>query len=350
MLGNTQPTKTIQNGQKKSWRGLRFLFSVLAFIIILALSGLGAYRSAISTRQANENATLAQQLGDQYQLALVDIQFGKYENARQRLEFIIAHDQTFPGAQQKLTEVLVMMNVPTPTATVPPTTTPDSSGAQQAFAQAQQLMNAQDWPSALAALDTLRKLDPAYNASQVDGMYFFALRNYGYNLITKNGNLEGGIYQFTLAERFGTLDNVANGLREGARYYLVGASFWDLDWQQAVNYFSQVAGGWPSLWDGTMTASDRYRIASMRYGDELLAQERFCDAFTQYDNAQKMGALDDTSDDNLLLATQRCYPATATPGAVITVSPTTDGSVAITDTPAAPTETPVTPTDTPTTP
>jgi tetratricopeptide (TPR) repeat protein len=350
MLGNTQPTKTIQNEPKKSGRGLRFLFSVLAFIVILALSGLGAYRSAISTRQANSQAIQSQQLGEQYQLALVDIQFGKYANAKQRLEFIIAHDQTFPGAQQKLTEVLVMMNVPTPTATVPPTTTPDSSGAQQAFAQAQQLMNAQDWPSALGALDTLRKLDPNYNTSQVDGMYFFALRNYGYNLITQSGNLEGGIYQFTLAERFGTLDNVANGLREGARNYLVGASFWDLDWQQAVNYFSQVAGGWPNLWDGTMTAADRLRIASMRYGDELLAQERFCDAYTQYDNAQKMGALDDTSDDNLLLATQRCYPATATPGAVITVSPTTDGSVAVTDTPAVPTETPVTPTDTPTTP
>jgi tetratricopeptide (TPR) repeat protein len=350
MLGNTQPTKTIQNEPKKSGRGLRFLFSALAFVIILSLSGLGAYRSAISAREANEDATMAQKLGEQYQLALVDIQFGKYENARQRLEFIIAHDQTFPGAQQKLTEILVMMNVPTPTATVPPTTTPDSSGAQQAFAQAQQLMNAQDWPSAIASLDTLRKLDPAYNASQVDGMYFFALRNYGYNLITQNGNLEGGIYQFTLAERFGTLDNVSNGLREGARYYLLGASFWDLDWQQAVNYFGQVSGGWPNLWDGTMTAADRFRIASMRYGDELVAQERFCDAFAQYENAQKMGQLDDTADDGMAEATRRCYPATATPGAVITVSPTTDGSVAVTDTPAAPTDTPVTPTDTPVTP
>ncbi len=347
MLGNTQPNKTI-NKEKKSGRGRRFLFNAIGFIIILALSGLGAYRSAIGTRQANQDAVLSQQMGEQLQLALVDIQFGKYENAKQRLEFIIAHDPTFPGAQEKLTEVLVKMNVPTPTATVPPTTTPDSSGAQQAFAQAQQLMNAQDWPSAIGALDTLRKLDPNYQASQVDGMYYFALRNYGYNLITQNGNLEGGIYQFTLAERFGTLDNTANGLREGARYYLVGASFWDLDWQQAVNYFSQVYGGWPSLWDGTMTASDRFRIASMRYGDQLLGQERFCDAYTQYDNAQKVGQLDDTADDGMAEATKRCYPATATPGVVITVTATTDGSVVVpTDTPAVvPTDTPVTPTDT----
>ena len=52
----------------------------------------------------------------------------------------------------------------------------------------------------------MRKYDPNYNTSLVDGMYYFALRNYGYDLITKQGNLEGGIYQLTLAERFGPLD------------------------------------------------------------------------------------------------------------------------------------------------
>jgi hypothetical protein len=194
-------------------------------------------------------------------------------------------------------------------------------------------------------------LDPAYQASQVDGMYFFALRNYGYNLITQNGNLEGGIYQFTLAERFGTLDNTAVGLREGARYYLLGASFWDLDWEQAVYYFTQVAGGWPSLWDGTMTASERYRIASMRYGDTLLGQKRYCDAFKQYETASKIGNLDEAAASGFAEATKFCYPATATPSATLSVSPTTDTSVIPTDTqPVAVTDTPPTPSDTPTTP
>lgn len=349
MLGNTQPNKTI-NKEKKGGRGLRFLFNALAFIIILSLAGLGAYRSAISTRQANQNATISQQLGEQFQLALVDIEFGKLDNAKQRLEFIIAHDPAFPGAQEKLTEVLVRMNVPTPTATVAPTSTPDFSGAQEAFAQAQQLVTAQDWTGALSALDQLRKLDPTYQTSQVDGMYYFALRNYGYNLITQQGNLEGGIYQFTLAERFGTLDNTANGLREGARYYLLGASFWDLDWERAVFYFSQVAGGWPTLWDGTLTASDRFRIASMRYGDQLLARKQYCEAYKQYDNAQKVGNLDATAAAGFKEASAFCFPATATPTATLLVSPTSDGSlVTPTDTQVViPTDTPVPPSDTPT--
>ena len=79
-----------------------------------------------------------------------------------RLEFIIANDPAFPGAQQKLTEVLVLMNVPTPTPTASLTPTPDFTGAEQAFARAQQLIAAQDWPGAIGALDQMRKLDPNY--------------------------------------------------------------------------------------------------------------------------------------------------------------------------------------------
>ena len=136
-----------------------------------------------------EDAILVQQLSEQFSFALVDIEFGRYEIARQRLEFIIQKDPNFPGAQEKLTEVLVKMNVPTPTATVPPTTTPDFSGAENAYLRAQELIRAQDWNGALTALDTVRKLDPNYKAAQVDGMYYFAFRNYGYDLIINEGNL-----------------------------------------------------------------------------------------------------------------------------------------------------------------
>src|SRR5512138_2143989 len=261
-LGGTQPNIPVK---KKSRRGRTFLFNALGLIVLLALAILSAYNSGIKVRQNWETSQRSQELGTQFQYALVDMQFQRYANARQRLEYIIKKDPTFPGAQEKLTEVLVLSNAPTPTITPSLTPTPDFSGAEQAFAQAQQLIAAQDWPGAIGTLDQIRKLDPTYKTSQVDGMYYFALRNYGYGLIVNQGNLEGGIYQFTLAERFGTLDRDANGLREGARYYLIGASFWELNWEQAVLYFQQVYAGYPGLWDGTMTVSERYSFASMRY-------------------------------------------------------------------------------------
>jgi tetratricopeptide (TPR) repeat protein len=320
-LGNTQPNISIS----KPWRGRAFLFNGIGLLVVLILAILAGYGSGLSIRKTNQSSTISQQLGQQFQYALVDIEFGRYDNAKQRLEWIIGQNASFPGAQEKLTQVLVLMNQPTPTLTPSLTPTPDFTGAEQAFTQAQQLIASQDWPGALSTLDQIRKLDPTYKTSQVDGMYYFALRNYGYDLITKQGNLEGGIYHFTLAERFGTLDRDANGLREGARYYLIGASFWELDWEQALFYFTQVAGY--GLWDGTMTVSERLHIAFMRYGDQLVEQEQYCDAVTQYDNAQAIAALDAQAQEGYNRAFRECFPATPTitPTLEITVTPITPG-------------------------
>lgn len=317
-LGSTEPNVAI----RKPWRGRAFLFNALGLIIILVLAILAGYASGISIRKSNQSSTISQQLGDQFKYALVDIEFQRYENAKQRLDFILAHDSSFPGAQEKLTEVLVLMNQPTPTITPSLTPTPDFTGAEQAFAQAQAQIAAGDWPGALGTLDQIRKLDPTYKTGQVDGMYYFALRNYGYQLITQQGNLEGGIYHFTLAERFGTLDRDANGLREGARYYLIGASFWELDWEQALFYFNQVAGY--GLWDGTMTVTERIHIASMRYADQLVEQEQYCDAVTHYENAEATGALDAQAQEGYERAFAECFPATPTitPTLQITITPT----------------------------
>ncbi len=334
---DTQPVHPVKPSR---WRAI--LFGILGTLVIIALGGLGGYSSGIGLRTNAEDALITGQMTEQFQFALVDIEFGRYEAARQRLEFIIAHDPSYPGAAEKLTEVMVLSVIPTFTPTPTLTYTPDFSGAENAYLRAQQLIGAQDWPGALSALDTIRKLDPTYKTAQVDGMYYFALRNYGFSLITQQGNLEGGIYQLTLAERFGPLDQTANQLREGARMYITGASFWELDWSQAVAYFSQVGTGWPSLWDGTMNGSQRYYFASMRYGDELFEREQYCDAYEQYQNAAAINVLDEIANRNSAQAFQICYPATPT------LEATATGIVVIpTDTLAGPPPTDI-PTDTPT--
>ncbi|HCK66657.1 MAG TPA: hypothetical protein DHW49_10375 [Anaerolineae bacterium] len=352
--GNTQPLKPLKEDdtqplgkvkKQSNWKSI--LISIVGFLLLIGLGAFSGYASGVSARQNAESAIIDQQLSEQFSFALVDIQFGRYENARQRLEFIIARDPNYPGAQEKLTEVLVLSSIPTPAPTITPTATPDFSGAESAFARAQELIRAQDWPGALAALDTIRKLDPTYKTAQVDGMYYFALRNHGYTLITNQGNLEGGIYFLTLAERFGPLDNSANGVREGARAYITGASFWELDWEQAVIYFEQVAFGFPSLWDGTMTASARYQFALMRFGDDLFTRQDYCAAYDAYTAASGLGALDATASSNSAQAQIQCFPATptfsvATP--TLGAETPTTGAPVDTNTPEpTPTETPPTP-------
>lgn len=340
--GTTQPSTPLAPKPK---RGRGFLLNTLIVLIVIAVTLFAGYQSGIATRKQNQAATLSQQLAEQLQLVETDMQTGKYEVARQRLEFIIANDPAFPGAQQKLTEVLVQINLqqgiqsPTPTASMTPT--PDFSGAEQAYASAAQFITAQDWPGAIRALDSLRKLDPAYNQSQVDGMYYFTFVNYGKSLIGQ-GNLEGGIYQLTLAERFGPLDRDANALREGARVYLIGASFWELDWEQAVNYFAQ-ASSWGNLWDGTMTSAERYWFAQMRYGDDLYAKGEYCgdnDALAQYQRAMAYSMLDAAAQTNYDEVMLICFPPTPTIDLTAITIPSATATLPV---PAeTPTETPTT--------
>ena len=322
----TQPSTPVQRKR----RGRVWLINGLIFIVILAVTIFAGYQSGIGVRKNYQASVILPQLTEQFLLADDDIKAGRYEIAKQRIEWVLSQDSSFPGAQDKLTNILVQINLqqdvksPTPEAPTP-TATPDFSGVEEAFQTAQQQVAAQDWVSALGTLDQVRKLDPKYETAQVDGMYYFAFRNYGFDLIAKQGNLEGGIYQITLAERFGPLDRDANGLREGARVYLIGASFWELDWSQAVFYFNQ-ARNW-NLWDGTMTATERFWFAAMRYGDELFAKGKICgdgEALAQYQSAQSIKQLDKTAASNYNDALLVCFPPTATIDPNSLFTPTTD--------------------------
>ena len=304
-----EDTKPIQRAPKRSrWKSI--LIGFLGFIALVALGLYAGYQNAVGVREEAKHSIIEKQLMEQYQFALVDIQFGRYDAAKSRLEFIIQNDPAFPGAAEKYSEVLVLSSIPTATVTPSLTPTLDLSGVENAFQRAAQLSAAQDWPNALAALDQVRKMDATYKASQVDGMYFFALRNLGFNLI-QQGNLEGGIYQLSLAERFGPLDNTAYVMRDNARLYLTGASFWELDWRLAVQYFTALGGA--GIWDGSMTSTQRLYYAYMRYGDELYADGNSCDAWDMYQKAQAIAALDDTAGRNANQAFQACYPPTEIP-------------------------------------
>ncbi len=317
---STQPLKPVK--KKKTFRWRSVLLGAFGIIVLIALGLVGGYWSGVGERQATAASVINKQLTEQFQYALVDEQFGRYDAAQQRLEYIIQHNPSFPGAQAELTKILVVSKIPTATASPTITPTPDLRGDEAMFATAQQLIATGDWAGAIAQLDQLRKEDAQYKTAQIDGMYYFALRNYGMNLIQQQGNLEGGIYELTLAERFAPLDNTANAVREGARAYIQAASFFGVDWKQSVAYFQQVASGWPSLWDGTMTANQRYQQSLMRYGDELWKGGNACGAWEQYTAAQGLGELDQAATKNANQAYQECYPPTEAPTTVATEAAT----------------------------
>lgn len=270
----------------KLWLLWVFL-GLLGLGLVAAGSAYGGYRSAVKDRTDFQSTQVAGEAQAQFELALKDMQAKQFDLARQRLEYIINLDPNYPGAADALTAVLLEQRItatPTnaPTPTLSPT--PDYRGRDELYSQAQASMVASDWSTAIDTLLTLRKKYPDYMAIKVDGILYVALRNRGIDKIAKQADLEGGTYDLTLAERFGPLDAEAKNWRDWAELYIRGASFWDVDWSQAVYYFSQLASSAPNLSDASgWTASNRYLDALLGYGDWLSARGQWCDAQVQYD-------------------------------------------------------------------
>jgi tetratricopeptide (TPR) repeat protein len=204
-----------------------------------------------------------------------------------------------------------------PTATtIPVTPTPDLRGFDQMFQDAQQLILNKDWQKAIDALDNLRKANLQYHTVDVDGMYYVALRNLGVQDILVDGELEMGIYDLALAERFGPLDSDADSYRTWAQYYITGASFWQVDWSQVVYYFAMVYPAMPNMHNGGatgMTATERFRLGSIAYGDQLAKAGDFCKAKEEYSNALSLHD-DPVLDPTASFVTDKCGSGpTATP-------------------------------------
>jgi tetratricopeptide (TPR) repeat protein len=265
------------------------LLGLAGLFVILLVSAFGGYSSGIGLRRAAESTQVAQSAVQQFQLGLQDMEQGAYFRARQRFEYVIQLVPDYPGATEKLAEALLYLNAtatPTqaPTPTITPT--PDTRATEELFNKASQAILNSEWDQAVEALLALRANDPAYRPVDIDGMLFLALRNRGRDRILKENNLESGIYDLTLASNFGPLDSEAEGLQSWTQLYITGASFWGIDWAQAVEYFQQVAPQMPNLMDGSrMTATERLRQALFEYGNTLAQQGQFCKAMNLYEQS-----------------------------------------------------------------
>ena len=328
---------------RRTWILWAFL-AVLFLALIAGGSAFAGYNSAIDQRTRYESTLVAGEAANQYILAQQDIALGNYDRARQRLEYIIQIDPNYPNVSDQLAYVLTQQRItatPTLAATPTLTPTPDYRGRDDLLAQAQSYLRGREWTKTIDTLLLLRKNYPDYMAVQVDDMLFVALRNRGVDKIAQLNDLEGGNYDLTLAERFGPLDAEARNWRDWADLYIRGASFWDVDWAQAVYYFSQLSSAAPNLSDSSgWTASNRYMDALLGYGDWFAAREQWCDAQAQYDTYMALLASSQV-EPTAMYAADKCNQASNP-----TPIPGTPGVE--TPTPTATQEAPTNPTPTPT--
>ncbi len=315
---------------------------VLVVLLFIAAGSFFGYNEGIRQRLAYQTNQVTEQAATQFDLGVANLDAGQYELAQARFLYVLNLDPNFPGVQDKLIAVQVALSltqtpvaVDTPTPTIPTLTpTPDTRSQEELFNQIKADIANKQWADAINDLNLLRQLDITYKAVQADDMYYVALRNLGIDQITKNGQLEQGLYNLAIAERFGPLDYDAVSYRTWARLYLDGASFWEVDWSIVLSYFKQIYPYLPALRDGSnMTASERFRIASIKYGDQLIAAGDFCKAQENYDAALPMSNNDSTLASTAESAKQECVKSSWTPVPPATATPKPTETPLATETP-----------------
>ncbi len=292
------------------------LAGIFVFILIVALGGYLGLRDAQSTINAERTQQAAVEAVIQFRMGEDDLAALRCGTAIQRFQYVARVNPEYPGLQENLVAAQICSGgTATPTVAVAPTVTPtpDNRQGEELYAEAQALLRSEDWNLLLDTLDSLRKNDPEFNAVEVDGMYYIALRNRGVDRILVQGDLEGGIFDLNRAEKYGPLDAEADAYRNWASWDITGLSFWEINWGQAVYYFNQVAVAAPNLWDGSYYAQDRLATAQVGYAGELIEQadnlllhREWCEADGIYKESENYAPMNPTAEPTALYASQKC--------------------------------------------
>jgi tetratricopeptide (TPR) repeat protein len=272
----THAVSPSESEEESQPRRRRLLYAVLIYIAAMIIVGAVAYLQGRSMNTENQSAAVSQALYEQFELGLADLEAGRYELAQQRFEAIIRYDPTYPGAEDMLVEALVFLNVPTITPTTLPTSTPDPSPPDQLLAQAESAIAAGDWDTAIDKLLILRGKDPAFETVHADGLMYIALRNRGMELIAQ-GLMEEGLYNLSLAARFGPLDRDALFRETLARQYILANSYIGLNWARAAELFGPLCEQ-----GATLDSCPKYGDAAWRYGEQLWDAGDVCGAAEQF--------------------------------------------------------------------
>jgi tetratricopeptide (TPR) repeat protein len=319
------PVETSSKNQATQPRRRRLLYAFLIYLAAMIVIGLLAYFQGRNLNVEAKGLAVTQALDEQFELGVADLEAGRFELARQRFEAIISYDPGFPGAEDMLVEALVNSNVPTITPTSLPTATPDPSPPDQLLVQAEDAINNVDWDTAINKLLALRAKDPSFEATRVDGLMYIALRNRGMALISQ-GSMEEGLYNLSLAARFGPLDRDALFRETLARQYILANSYIGLNWLRAAELFGPLCEQ-----GATLDSCPKYGEAAWRYGEQLRDAGDICGA-AEYFTASLAAWPNSDLEEQAEKAVEKCEdsqrpPPTATSEttATPTATPTPDG-------------------------
>jgi tetratricopeptide (TPR) repeat protein len=282
--GDTADPPPIQESSEpgdgtKASRRRRLLTVFGIYIAAIMIVGILAYFQGRQLQESQTQDELQAALQEQFELGVADLEAERYNLAQQRFEAIIRVDPSYPGAEEKITIAYAAIDVPTLTPTPLPTSTPDPSPPEQILALAKEALDVGDWSLAISKLLALRAKDSEYMAVEVDGLMYIALRSRGMEQIT-DGLMEEGLYDLSLAQRFGPLDRDAMFKWTLAQSYISANSYMGLNWLRASELFSPLCAA-----GATLDSCEKYGEAAWNYGDLEWIADNPCVASDYYQSS-----------------------------------------------------------------
>lgn len=302
-----------QKAKKSSNVGWVFLgiFLMLGLIVLGVYLG---YRSATKARLAEQDRVNREWAVQQYALAVADEEGGRFEIAKQRLNYIMDVEPSYTAARELYNKVIVEIALkedatPIPTLAPEPTATQDLRGEDDMFRSIEASIASENWGVAIDQIEALKDKNLSYRPLDVDGLYYIALLKNGAQQIAA-GNLESGVYRYTLAEAYGPIDNASNGLRDAARSYLSGAGFWEINWEKAVEYYGYAMQVYPNMRDNASgySAQERYILASFKLADKYVLSGDYCGAIPYYQQGLALSQMYADYNATATAVYEVCYP------------------------------------------
>ncbi|MCI0806719.1 MAG: hypothetical protein J4N68_07835, partial [Chloroflexi bacterium] len=93
------------SSSRSSWRPLLWVLPIT--LLLLGFAAAVGYWVGRSERDQAEQKQLTSVVQDQFARGLVDLEQARYDVARQRFEYIIQLDPSFPEAPERLAEALL---------------------------------------------------------------------------------------------------------------------------------------------------------------------------------------------------------------------------------------------------
>jgi tetratricopeptide (TPR) repeat protein len=291
--------------RRRARGGLRRALAVLGGAVgalVLVAAGMAALGAWNGLREAR--AVRATTVAHHYARGLEHFEKGEYALAAAELDYVQRLVPGYKDAEALLEQARSKLSLePTPTSQA------REAIAAELLARAQDEMEKGDWAAAASTLQEIQQVAPGYRSEELKALLFQCYYSAGAEAV-QAGNVASGLEWFRQALTLQPENAEARRQVVLADSYVVAMGYWGIDWPRAIAELRKLYSLSPSYAD----VAQQLAVAYGRYGDELFADGKWCEASEQYRQAVLLNG-DTALEGKASLAERYCKapPGTPTP-------------------------------------